>query len=437
MTEAPPTDREPRQLAHRVRRVPLLVHRYVGLVLALFLVIAGLTGTVLVFREELDEGLNPELFFVGSEGSNEPLDPFAVARRTLPLQEGGVGWDVRFNLKEGKTVEVWRATEQETYVQRFVDPRTGKLVGEREWGNIGEGLRNLVPFIYRLHYSLALGEVGTVLFGVIALFWSLDCFVGAYLTLPARGPRDAKPGGPVLWLRRWLPAWLVRSNSWYAWSFTWHRASGLWLWGLLFVFAWSAVGLNLWPVYRPVMAATLGMQDTTHDRLPTLAPPFAPSPLAPERAYQLAKEYMEGELADRGAHVQQEQSLTYAPEHAAIVYRVQSSLDIQDRYPRTEVYLDSTTGARLGFDAPTGQAAGNTVTQWLYALHMGTVGGIAYRLLIAVVGVLVAVLSVTGVVIWWRKVQKRRPAPRPASRHAVPSSAHAGLARVDDARLDS
>lgn len=59
------------------------------------------------------------------------------------------------------------------------------------------------------------------------------------------------------------------------------------------------------------------------------------------------------ELATLGAHVQQEQSLSYAPEHGAIVYRVKSSLDIQDRYPRTEVYLDAITGAPLGFDAPT------------------------------------------------------------------------------------
>lgn len=41
-----------------------------------------------------------------------------------------------------------------------------------------------MPFVYRLHYSLALDTIGTYAFGIIALLWTLDCFIGAYLTLP-------------------------------------------------------------------------------------------------------------------------------------------------------------------------------------------------------------------------------------------------------------
>ncbi len=403
----------PLETAHAVRRWAVVLHRYVGLLLALFLTLAGLTGSVLAFQEELDEALNPELFFTASaaaprhHGLPEALEPFAVSRRTQALQEGGVGWEVPLKLEPGKTQHVWQSSGRGTYRQRFVDPATGELVGEREWGNIREGKRNLIPFLYRFHYSLALGEVGTVLFGIVALLWTLDCFVGAYLTIPAPGGREAKRDGITQWFRRWLPAWMIRTSSWYAAAFTWHRASGLWVWGLLIVFAWSGVGFNLWPVYRPVVAATLGMRGGTHDKLPELTPPFPPSALSPAQAYELAKQHMHAELAALDAELVEEQTLTYTPEHATIVYRVKSSLDIQDRYPRTEVYLNSTTGSLIGFDAPTGQAAGNTVTNWLFALHMGTVGGLAYRILIAVFGVMVAVLSVSGVLIWWRKTSKR------------------------------
>ena len=82
--------------------------------------------------------------------------------------------------------------------------------------------------------ALALGSVGTFLFGIAALLWTLDCFVGAYITFPQSSRRSATP--PLLaWLQRWLPAWLIKANKLFAFVFTWHRASGLWLWALLFV----------------------------------------------------------------------------------------------------------------------------------------------------------------------------------------------------------
>src|SRR5690606_16937591 len=70
------------------RRVALLVHRYVGLGMVLFLVTAGLTGTIITFQEELDEWLNPELFHIAEAERHLPnLDPFdfrVQVERQLP-----------------------------------------------------------------------------------------------------------------------------------------------------------------------------------------------------------------------------------------------------------------------------------------------------------------------------------------------------------------
>ena len=46
----------------------LRLHRYAGLVLAIFLTSAGLTGSIIAFEDELDAWLNPELFRTTSEG---------------------------------------------------------------------------------------------------------------------------------------------------------------------------------------------------------------------------------------------------------------------------------------------------------------------------------------------------------------------------------
>ena len=49
-----------------MRPVLVLLHRYVGLATALFLFLAGLTGSLLAFHHEIDEWLNPGFYAVGA-----------------------------------------------------------------------------------------------------------------------------------------------------------------------------------------------------------------------------------------------------------------------------------------------------------------------------------------------------------------------------------
>ncbi|WP_081586939.1 PepSY domain-containing protein [Alloalcanivorax dieselolei] len=82
--------------------------------------------------------------------------------------------------------------------------------------------------------------------------------------------------------------------------------------------------------------------------------------------------------------------------------------DVNQRFGETWVYVDATTGAPLGHYLPTGEASGNTVTTWLTTLHIAAVGGLPYRIVVTLLGLVVAVLSVTGVIIWGRKWRARR-----------------------------
>ena len=49
-----------------LRRAVYLSHRYAGLALALFLLVAATTGCVLVCRDALDALLNPDLFLAAA-----------------------------------------------------------------------------------------------------------------------------------------------------------------------------------------------------------------------------------------------------------------------------------------------------------------------------------------------------------------------------------
>jgi len=52
---------------------------------------------------------------------------------------------------------------------------------------------------------------------------------------------------------------------------------------------------------------------------------------------------------------------------------------------------------------PSGQYAGDTVTHWLTSLHMARVFGRPMQVLVCGMGLVVAMLSITGILIWLRK----------------------------------
>jgi uncharacterized iron-regulated membrane protein len=420
--------------AVRARGVALVIHRYAGLIMTVFLTVAGLTGTLLVFYRELDAALNPSLMRVAPPTAGaHVLEPFELQERIQALFPGQTERVVRFDQEPDESLSVWITLGPERSREVFISPYTGEVLGSRNWGDLSDGfVRNLMPFVYRLHYSLAIEGVGTVLFGLVALIWTVDCFVGAYLTFPSPARRDAGRGSG--WLRRWLPAWQLRTTRLFAFAFTWHRASGLWIWALLLVFAWSAVGLNLQQVYRPVMATVAGLEPTTRDRLPELPEPHSEPRLSMRSAHTAGRQLMAAEARRRGFEIRRELWLEQHPGQGAYAYAVESSLDLSSRFARTEIYFDDGSGELMGFDARTSLAAGNTITSWLLGLHFAAIWGLWYRIVVACSGIMIAGLSVTGVWIWLRKRAKRSRESDVTS--AAPKAVASLIQRSDEPFLD-
>jgi uncharacterized iron-regulated membrane protein len=405
--ESRPVSRKTSQ-SLRFHGAALWLHRYVGLVIATFLLVAGLTGSIIAFYVPLDAALNPELFKPERPSRDAPLlDAFELRERldqqlpaSTPKQH-----TVMFVSDPERSISYWVNDGQDER-QVFVNPYTGAIMGARRFGDLSEGKKGLLSFVYRLHFSLGLGRVGTLLFGIVAVLWTLDCFVGMYLTFPPPRTRQPAPGGKSWW-SRWWRAWLLKTNQLFALVFTWHRASGLWIWMMLLVFAWSGVALNLDNVYTPVMAAIFGA--ASEPELPALNPPRTEPPVPMRDAYAKAKQLMAAEAQHRGFEIYRENYFAYKPEHAAYTYKVYSSLDISERLAETSLTIDA-AGQQLAFHAPGGQQLGDIITHWLIALHFGSVrvGGLAYRSFVCLCGLLVAALSITGVWIWWRKRSLRR-----------------------------
>lgn len=385
----------------------VIAHRLAGLTVAAFLLVAGLTGSLLVWNTELDAALNPHwLRTTASSTSSQPMDalalrdmvqaryPHALAVRVPLAQEPGHSMVFLLRPLPGKA-----PLDND---QVFVDRYSGQILGERRWGDITQTWRNLMPFLYRLHYSLALGTVGTWVLGLVSLLWMADCVIGFCLTLPASAKRTQRP-----WLGRWARAWKLDMQSRWRATFDLHRAGGLWLWPALFVLAWSSFALNL-PQWHDPMVRAVSVQQPGAAELPWRARPLWPPALDWKAAHLRAQDLMREQAWLRGFSVWGESSLAYDPVRGLYRYDVRSSLDIVDHGGSTRLFLDGETGSLVATWLPTGAAGGDTFITWMSHLHMASVGGMAYKLAITLAGLGIAMLSVTGVLIWLRKRSARR-----------------------------
>lgn len=390
----------------RIRAVLVRLHRYAGLATALFLVVAGLTGSVIAFSGELDAWLNPKLYRAQSQGT--PLGPDELARRIeRALPDAYVSYIARDNAP-GETVLVnveGRGGKELGYGQVFTDPVTGHIQGTREWGACCFSREHVIPFLYLTHYSLSVpGTWGVLVMGVVSLVWMLDCFVGFALTLPRAGP----------WMVKWKPSWLVKPGaSAHRFTVDIHRAAGLWLWLALFAVAMSGVALNLPDqVFRPMVSAFSPLKPSalqiaarrqrTHPLPASLS--FADAVIAAQR-------HMGRTLPVFG--------LLHYPEYGAYgVGLREANLDGRDGLGANWIYLDDRTGRILTADIIGQGSAGDVFLQWQFPLHSGRIIGLPGRILIAICGLAVAMLSVTGILIWLKKhraakLHRRRAVSRP------------------------
>ncbi|WP_036287996.1 PepSY domain-containing protein [Methylosinus sp. PW1] len=392
------------------------LHRWAGLAMAGFLVIVGLTGSLLAFWLELNHWLTPEMY--PGERPGIALDAATLAHRAEAIVPRARTTTVYLgypgSVMIGMEPREGAAPLDFDYIH--LDPIDGRERGRASWSGLPKAKNDIMPFVYALHMHLAISGVGDWILGVVALVWTLDCFVGFYLTFPT--PTDRARKG---FLARWRPAWLVKwRGSAYRVNFDLHRACGLWLWAMLLIFAWSSVYMDLNSVYTRVTQLVLDYEKPIrghgdHGRPGT----SGREPMSWEKAQATGESLMAVEAGKRGLTIERVLALYLSRGLGGWEYRVRSSADIGDRYGSTSVYFDAFDGKLGGVKIPTGERSGMTVTTWLIQLHTANLFGVTYKVFVCILGVVIAILSGTGVYIWSRKRRARR---RHTAERAVPGA---------------
>lgn len=439
--------------AFQPRQLCLWIHRYTGLVMAGFLLLAGLTGALLAFHHELDDLFNHKLARV--EAQNTPIQSVAALHDSVIRTYPQYGFSsLPTTIEAGKSavfsVDRWRGakptTPEPAFNEVYVNPYTGAIIGTRDkeaWA-----WHNTMWKVFWLHRDLLLGNIGKWLLGIVSLVWTINCFIGFYLTFPRATKKRASVSltkkKRASLFKRWLPAWKIRrTTNTFKLNYDVHHAFGLWLWVMLFVIAWSSVGFNLKAVYQPVMQAVVGLESPIfrpRSNQQTAASPEADTAMRDikigtayltndqpvlvqsgrnNKGYAVTKansiDYLiaQADIAaqQNGVTVQQILGIRWVAEDKQWQIRFKTDKDIGTHGGASSITVDAATGNvdRINFGYQ--NTFGNKADQWLSTLHMGHIGqGLGHRLyqiFLAMIGLAVAVLSGTGVYLWWKGRQQR------------------------------
>jgi len=406
------------------------LHRWAGLFIGVFLIISGLSGAIISWDHELDEWLNPELFHARSSGAARMPDELIRAVEASDDRIAVVSYPLKFEKGHNAMLIVGPRVDPKTgelfkldYNQVYVDPVSLEIAGTRMWGKISLARTDILPFLYKLHYSMHIPAFGGIerwgywFMGMIAIVWTIDCFVGLLLTMPRIRRHGSTSVAPQRgWWRRWQTAWRIKKGAGlYRLNLDMHRASGLWLWPLLLVIAFSSISLNLGDVVvRPLLSK---VSILTPDPFDDKSPPLRKENLIPAQiGWQQA--------IDRASAHARAQGWTEQP--ASIFYgRLYGLYSLRFLPPDADhspwgiprmLFISGADGKIVGGRVPWEGTSADIFMQLQFPLHSGRIAGLAGRMLISVIGLVVAALSTTGIIIWARKKAARRAVHRASAR---------------------
>ena len=375
-------------------------HRWVGLAIAGFLFVSGLTGALIAWDHELDAALNPKLYL--SDTAGPPISSLALADQLETERPGTVVTYLPLATEPGHTLMLWveqlpGAGDPIDYNQVALDPASGQVLGTRMWGAAVLDREHLMPFLYHFHYSLHLPmlsgvEIGVLLLGIVAILWVIDSLVAIAISFPS----------PATWRKSFAFRWRQGGARLL---FDLHRSGGVWVWMLVMFVAITSVSMNLeHEVVRPIVNVLSPLKEGPFDGPPGTPPERHP---AVSRGAVVASAVM----AAKARGIQ-------APPGAIFYSSLYGIYGVGFFAPGMDhgdgglgnpwFYFDSTTGAAVGADIPGEGSAGDLYMQLQFPLHSGRIAGTAGRIAVSVLGVLIAGLSLTGVLLWLRRRRAAR-----------------------------
>lgn len=382
-----------------MRAIILKIHLYLGVGAAIFLVILGVTGSIIAFEENAELWLNPHLHYVQPAGQ--------------PLAEGELIQRVNRAIAPAEVVSVKIFPEaNRSHVLLTVEPNTKTSATEasfgnwRNWVTRGNGRaavfvnpydasingrytalpenQRILAAIHQFHMRLAPDPRSWGIVGKIGR--ELVDYSGLILALLV-------PTGIVLWWRtkRTQIKW---NGKWFRIFFDVHHAAGIYAALFLFIAALSGVVASFDSVSKAIYSVT-GSAQVWHSGGPDSTPVNGTEPIGVDKAIAIARQQIPEASVDGVA-------IPRAPKQSFIVL-MRVPEEVTDSV-HSSVVIDQYSGKPLQVLNFKTDSFAYRVMRFNRAIHTGDIFGLPTRIIASVSSLTLVIMAVTGVVIWWRKL---------------------------------
>lgn len=355
----------------------LKVHLYLALIAGFFFALMGLTGSISVYREELDELLNPQLVIEQPSGKRQSLDKIMAAVQAAHPERYG-SWTLEMPRSPHGMITAWYDKPRETFFELYaplmvsVNPYTAEVVANRFWG------QTATTWLLGLHTQLNLDSFGWNAVGVLGLLLMVSAATGVYLWWPGiRGIWDA--------IKVRHNAGMIRL------AFDLHRLIGLLSASILLLLAFTGFNLS-YPSILETLTGSSGMEhgETGRDIVSTAIPNNHPVKLE------------SAEFVARGPFPRAELRRVTTPAGDSGIYRINLRQDneINQRHPYTTIWVDRWSGQVKEVRDPSGFNPGQTFATWIWPMHTGEAFGATGRFIWFLSGIGLFILYVSGLLHW-------------------------------------
>jgi uncharacterized iron-regulated membrane protein len=334
----------------------IAMHSIVGLLGGLLLLVMGLTGSAIVFHQEIDQALNPYLMQVTPQGERVAIESvLATAQRAIP---GSRLESIELPQAPDETYHLGFQSAERIGREAFVHPYTGELLGTRR------GDRTLIGFLYAIHHDLLVGYLGLYLVCISGLILVVQAMTGLVLWT---GWRKLAAGFRIRW-----------GASAPLLSFDLHNVGGAI--ANIFLLITGLTGIV-------IVVAHIALEPPAA----ALPPPFQ-STIAPSELLRKADQAIPDGTAT---------AISF-PDAQTMVVTEKLPQD-HPRFYFSSVTVDGATGKVLETSKVTEPDPMWKFLTAIADLHFGTWGGLPTRIFYVWIGLMPAVLWVTGLVNWRRR----------------------------------
>ncbi|REG99488.1 PepSY-associated TM helix domain-containing protein [Flavobacterium aquicola] len=166
-------------MSKRVKKIISQIHLWLGLASGLIVFIVALTGSILVFEEEIEEILHPEFYTVTSIAKEKKAIDYSIEILEKKYSIKTINRIYTYNDPKRTSLVMAKDSNDETQIFA-INPYTGKIIDKVTMKS------RFFSIVNNLHRNLLMGETGKLITGYSCLIFVVLLISGLFLWWPKK-----------------------------------------------------------------------------------------------------------------------------------------------------------------------------------------------------------------------------------------------------------